>query len=74
MDEVGFQPNGNEGCEYVIRAPGKKLQYQQRKGSHKNITVCVTIGGDGTALRPMVFYAGKAFLEKWLQRNPAKAS
>lgn len=29
MDEVGFQPNGSEGCQYVIGAHGKKIQYQQ---------------------------------------------
>ena len=74
MDESGFQPNGNEGYEVVIGAAGKKLQYQQRKGTRENITVLVTIGGDGMALRPMVLYSGKAFLVKWQQKNPSKAS
>lgn len=74
MDEAGFQPNGNEGFEIVIGAVGKKLQYQQRAGTHENFTVLVSIGADGTALRPLVCFAGKAFLERWLQDNPAKAS
>ena len=33
MDEGGFQANGNEGFERVIGATGKKLQYQQQKGT-----------------------------------------
>ncbi|KAF6757854.1 hypothetical protein DFP72DRAFT_808466 [Ephemerocybe angulata] len=74
MDEVGFQPNGNEGYEYVIGGPGKKLQYQQQKGGRENITVCVTISAAGATLRPLVLYSGKAFLESWLQENPSKAS
>lgn len=73
MDEVGFQPNGKEGYEYVVGATGKKLQYQQRSGSRENMTVCVTIGANGTALRPLVLYSGKDFQEKWFQYNPAKA-
>ncbi|KAJ3526256.1 hypothetical protein NMY22_g10234 [Coprinellus aureogranulatus] len=74
MDEAGFQPNGTEGFEVVIGARGQKLQYQQRKGSRENITVCVAIGADGTALQPLVLYSGTAFLEKWHQDNPSKAS
>lgn len=74
MDEAGFQPNGLEGYEWVVGAAGQKLQYQQRKGSWETMTACVTIGGNGTALRPLVLYSGQGFQEKWLQHNPAKAS
>ncbi|TFK22796.1 hypothetical protein FA15DRAFT_595383, partial [Coprinopsis marcescibilis] len=74
MDEAGFQPNGGEGYEYIIGGVGKKLQYQEQKGSRKNIMVCVTICADGTALRPLVLYSGQGFQMKWQQYNPSKAS
>ncbi|TFK17697.1 hypothetical protein FA15DRAFT_604569, partial [Coprinopsis marcescibilis] len=73
MDETGFQPNSGEGMEYVIGRTGKAIQYQQRSGSHENITVLVTIGGNGTALQPLVLYSGKSFQSHWIQEDPAKA-
>lgn len=74
MDEIGFSPNGDEGHERVIAAPGKKLQYQQQKGTRENITVLVTICADGTVLPPAVIFKGKGYLVKWQQNNPANAS
>jgi hypothetical protein len=74
MDESGFQANGNEGCQLVIGKISKKIQYQQQGGSRENITVLVMIGGDGSALPPAVIYAGKGYLVKWSQDNPANAS
>ncbi|KAF5346191.1 hypothetical protein D9756_011122 [Leucocoprinus leucothites] len=73
MDESGFQANGNEGIggRNVIGPIGKKVQYQQQAGSCENITVLVTIGADGSALPPAVLYAGKGYLVKWKQDNPA---
>ncbi|TFK19839.1 hypothetical protein FA15DRAFT_554626, partial [Coprinopsis marcescibilis] len=59
MDELGFQPNGDEGMEYVVGKAGKQIQYQQYGRTQENITVLVTIGGNGTALRPMVLFLGK---------------
>ncbi|KIL56474.1 hypothetical protein M378DRAFT_1034675 [Amanita muscaria Koide BX008] len=74
LDEAGFQANGDEGFEQVIGAKGKKVQYQQQKGTRENITVLVTICADGTAVPPAVIFKGKAYLVKWHQDNPAKAS
>jgi hypothetical protein len=74
MDEGGFQANGDEGFERVIGAKGKKVQYQQRKGTRENITVLATICANGTALPPAVIFKGKGYLVKWHQDNPAKAS
>lgn len=74
LDERGFQANGNEGFERVIRAKGKKVQHQQQKGTRENITVIVTICADGTALPPAVIFKGQGYLVKWHQENPAKAS
>lgn len=74
MDEIGFQPNGDEGFEKVIGATGKKLQYKQQKGSCENTTALVTVGGHGGALNPAVIFKGKAHLIRWNQDNPAKAS
>ncbi|TFK24792.1 hypothetical protein FA15DRAFT_739558 [Coprinopsis marcescibilis] len=67
MDETRFQPNGGEGVDYVLSVKGKKFQYQQQSGSRENITVLVTIAGDGHALRPMVLYSGRAFQSSWIQ-------
>jgi hypothetical protein len=74
LNEVGFQANGNEGFEQVIGAKGKKVQYQQQKGTCENITVLVTICADGMAIPPAVIFKGKGYLVKWHQENPAKAS
>jgi len=74
MDESGFQANGNEGGTKIIGAKGKKIQYQQQAGTRENITVLVTIGAHGAALPPAVLYAGKGYMVKWRQDNPANAS
>ncbi|KAF9440066.1 DDE-domain-containing protein [Macrolepiota fuliginosa MF-IS2] len=76
MDESGFQANGDEGigCQMIIGKTGKKVQYQQQGDLHKNITVLVTIGADGSVLSPAVLYTGKGYLVKWKQDNPANAS
>ncbi|KDR85856.1 hypothetical protein GALMADRAFT_234970, partial [Galerina marginata CBS 339.88] len=73
MDEGGFQANGAEGWGKVIGAKGKKIQYQQQAGSRETMTVIVTICANGTALPPGVIFAGKGYLVKWRQDNPAKA-
>ena len=74
MDEGGFQANGDEGGTKIIGAKGKKVQYQQQAGSRETTTVLVTIGGHGGALPPAVIFAGKGYLVKWKQDNPANAS
>jgi len=38
------------------------------------MTIILTIGANGTALPPAVIFAGKGYLVKWQQDNPAKAS
>lgn len=73
MNECGFQGNGGEGWERVIGAKGKKIQYQQQAGTRENMMVLVTIGANGMALPPAIIYAGKGYLVKWQQDNPAKA-
>lgn len=73
MDESGFQANGGEGWNRIIGAKGKKVQYQQQAGTRENITVLVTIGANGMALNPAIIYAGKGYLVKWKQDNPANA-
>ena len=74
MDEIGFQPNGNEGFEKVIGPAGKKLQYKQQKGSHENTTILVTVGGHEKALNLAMIFKEKAYLMQWHQDNPANAS
>lgn len=72
-DESGFQ-KGIGQKERVFGAAGKKTQHQQRSGDRENITVTVTICGDGTALPPAVIFKGEGFQASWKQGNPANAS
>lgn len=72
-DESGLQ----KGVGQKIRGLGaakKKIQHQQRSGDRENITVIVTICGDGTLTAPAVIYKGKGFQAKWKQENPLNAS
>lgn len=75
MDESGFQANGEEGVGWqkIIGKAGKKIQYQQQRGTQENITVLVTIGANGSTLPPAVLYAGEGYLVKWKQENPVDA-
>jgi hypothetical protein len=72
-DETGFQPSAGQK-ERVIGRRDAKTTYQQRGGSQENITVIVTISGAGTTIPPAVIFKGQAFLSKWGQNNPLKAS
>jgi hypothetical protein len=72
-DESGFQ-KGIGQRERVIGGKGKKTQHQQRSGDRENITVLVTICGDGTTHPPAVIFKGEGFQVKWRQDNPSNAS
>ena len=71
-DESGFQ-KGVGQKEWVFEAAGKKTQHQQRSRDRENITVIVTICGDGTAPSPMVIFKGEGFQVRWKQDNPLNA-
>ena len=73
VDESGFQ-KGVGGTERVFGAKGKQRQYQQRSGDRENITVIVTICGDGTSTAPAVLFKGEGFQVNWKQNNPVNAS
>lgn len=71
-DESGLQ----KGVGQKIRGLGaakKKIQHQQRSGDRENITMIVTICGDGTSTTPAVIYKGEGFQAKWKQDNPLNA-
>ena len=73
-DKVGTNTANGER-EWVIG--GRKHagpQYQQRGGNRENITIIVTISGDGSSIPPAVIYKGLAFQVQWKQDNPANAS
>ena len=72
-DESGFQ-SGIGQSERVFGAAGQQCQYQQRSGNRENITVIVTICGDGTTTAPAVIFKGEGFQVNWKQANPANAS
>ena len=69
-----MQANGDEGHTKIIGGKGKKVAYKQQAGSRETTTIIITIGADGTALPPAILFAGKGFLVKWKQNNPANAS
>jgi hypothetical protein len=62
-DESGFQ-KGIGQHEHVIGGAGKKTQHQQCSRDRENITVLVTICGDGTSHPPAVIYKGEGFQVK----------
>lgn len=73
LDETGFMP-GKALSQKVIGRAGNKTQSQKEGGNRELITVLPTICADGTALPPLVIYAGQAFSVSWKQNNPLKAS
>lgn len=73
MDETGIQL-GLGGKERVIGVAGEKVQYQQQSGTRENITVLVTICGDGSSIPPAVIFKGEAYHTSWKQNNPLHAS
>ncbi|EPQ54119.1 hypothetical protein GLOTRDRAFT_94485 [Gloeophyllum trabeum ATCC 11539] len=74
VDESGFQSGlGGASNNRVIRASGKKVQYEQQDGNQENITIIITICADGTSLPPAVILKGQAYQSNWTQENPANA-
>jgi Tc5 transposase DNA-binding domain len=73
VDESGFQ-KGVGQKERVFGASGQKIQHQRRSGDRENITVIVTICGDGTSTAPAVIFKGEGFQARWKQNNPLNAS
>jgi hypothetical protein len=69
MDESGF-PTGYTGKERVVGARGTKTQHKQGGASRQNITVLVTIRGDGKmVVPPMIIFPGVNFQTAWGQGN-----
>lgn len=73
VDESGFQ-KGVGQKERVFGASRQKIQHQQRSGDRENITVIVTICGDGTSTAPAVIFKGEGFQASWNQNNPLNTS
>lgn len=73
MDESGF-PLGDQGRERVIGRAGTKVQHKQGGGDKENVTVIVTICGDGTTLKPTIIMKGKNIQKKWGENNVSGAS
>ncbi|KAE9402187.1 hypothetical protein BT96DRAFT_780438, partial [Gymnopus androsaceus JB14] len=61
MDESGFLPS-NQGCQRVLGRRGTKTQHKQGNANRENVTVIVTICGDGTTLKPTIIFKGKNFI------------
>ncbi|KAJ3870644.1 hypothetical protein F5051DRAFT_341761, partial [Lentinula edodes] len=60
---IGQKPRG-------LGAAKKKIQHQQQSGDQENITVIVTICGDGPATALAATHKGKGHQAKWKQNNP----
>jgi hypothetical protein len=66
VDESGFQ-KGVGQKERVFGVKGKQAQHQQHSGDRENITVIVTICGDGTSTVPAVIFKGEGYQASWKQ-------
>jgi hypothetical protein len=73
VDESGIQ-KGVGQKERVYGPKGQQCQHQQRSGDRENITVIVTICGDGTSTAPAVIFKGEGFQASWKQDNPLNTS
>lgn len=73
MDESGFPPS-NQGRQRVLGRRGTKTQHKQGNANRENVTVIVTICGDGTSLKPTIIFKGKNFMSKWAENNVSDAS
>ncbi|CAK5283015.1 unnamed protein product [Mycena citricolor] len=73
MDESGF-PTGYTGKERVVGKRGTKTQHKQGGASQQNITVLVTILGDGKmVVLPMIIFLGVKFQLTWNNGNSINA-
>lgn len=63
-DEIGTNTANGER-ERVIGRKRAGPQYQQQIGNRENITIIVTICGDGSSIPPAVIYKGLAFQVRW---------
>ena len=73
IDKSEFQ-KGVGQKERVFRASSQKVQHQQRSRDRENITIIVTIYGDGTSTAPAVIFKGEGFQAGWKQNNLLNAS
>jgi hypothetical protein len=73
MDESGFQPS-DSGRKRVIGRRGAKNTYKQGGAERENVSVLVTICGDGTVSTPVVIFKGQRFNSKWRKNNVANCA
>lgn len=52
--------------------PDVSIQHIQRGGNRENVTVMITVCGDGSALVPTVLFKGKHIMKDWESWNVAK--
>ena len=72
FDESGF-PFGGDGRRLrVVTRPNASIQHIQRGGNRENVTVMVTVCGDGSALAPTILFKGKRIMKDWESWNVAK--
>jgi hypothetical protein len=72
FDESGFLFGGDGQHLHVVTHPNASIQHIQRGGNHENMTVMVTVCGDGSALVPAILFKGKHIMKDWESWNVAK--
>ena len=73
MDETSFNQR-NDSLDFRAGPVGQENQYQIGSEQQENITVIVTICGDGSTLSPTIVFAAKNIDEVWYDKNPANAA
>ena len=71
FDESGFPFGGDGPKQRVAGRTDTSIQHIQRGGNRENVTVMVTICGDGTATHLTVIFKGKRMFSNWASSNVA---
>jgi len=71
FDESGF-PFGGDGQRLrVVTHPNTSIQHIQRGGNRENVTVMITVCGDGSTLVPTILFKGKRMMKDWATYSQA---
>ena len=71
FNESGFPFGGDGPKQRVVGRTDASIQHIQHGGNCENVTIMVTICGDGTATCPTVIFKGKRMFSNWASSNVA---
>jgi hypothetical protein len=73
MNKSGFQPADTER-KHIITCRGRKTTYKQGSAVHENVSVLVTISGNGSVMTPVAIFKGQRMNSKWRRNNIASCT